>query len=45
MSKSPGGTLVTVCIATAMLMLDIAVVNSALPRVAIDLHSGMSGVE
>jgi EmrB/QacA subfamily drug resistance transporter len=41
----PQRTLLTVCIATAMLMLDIAVINSALPRVATDLHSRLSGVE
>src|SRR5206468_4952559 len=40
----PGTTLAVVCIATAMLMLDIAVINSALPRVAIDLHASLSGV-
>ncbi len=39
------GTLALVCVATAMLMLDIAVVNTALPRIAHDLHSGLSGVE
>ncbi|HEY2271344.1 MAG TPA: MFS transporter [Jatrophihabitantaceae bacterium] len=41
----PGRTLLTVCIATAMLMLDIAVINSALPRVALDLHARIDGVE
>ena len=40
----PGLTLAVVCIATAMLMLDIAVINSALPRVAVDLHASLSGV-
>jgi EmrB/QacA subfamily drug resistance transporter len=39
------GTLVVACLATAMLMLDIAVVNSALPRVARDLHAGLTGVQ
>ncbi len=38
-------TLAVVCLATAMLMLDIAVVNTALPRIAHSLHSGLSGVE
>ncbi len=38
-------TLGVVCLATAMLMLDIAVVNTALPRIADSLHSGLSGVE
>ena len=31
---SKPGTLAVVCLATAMLMLDIAVVNTALPRIA-----------
>jgi EmrB/QacA subfamily drug resistance transporter len=55
-SEQPGGngnvsafnkwrTLGVVCLATAMLMLDIAVVNTALPRIAHSLHSGLSGVE
>ena len=39
------GTLALVCVATAMLMLDIAVVNTALPHIAHDLHSGLSGVQ
>jgi EmrB/QacA subfamily drug resistance transporter len=39
------GTLAVVCVATAMLMLDIAVVNTALPHIAHDLHSGLSGVQ
>jgi EmrB/QacA subfamily drug resistance transporter len=39
------GTLALVCVATAMLMLDIAVVNTALPRIAHDLHAGLSGVQ
>lgn len=39
------GTLAVVCAGTAMLMLDIAVVNTALPRIARDLHSGLSGVQ
>jgi EmrB/QacA subfamily drug resistance transporter len=41
----PRGTLVVVCLATAMLMLDIAVVNTALPYLARDLHAGLSGVQ
>ena len=32
------------CLATAMLMLDIAVVNTALPHIARDLHSGLTRV-
>jgi EmrB/QacA subfamily drug resistance transporter len=40
----PTQTLVVVCVATAMLMLDIAVINSALPRVSLDLHASLAGV-
>jgi EmrB/QacA subfamily drug resistance transporter len=39
------GTLAVVCLATAMLMLDIAVVNTALAHVAHDLHSALGGVQ
>jgi len=42
---SKPGTLAVVCLATAMLMLDIAVVNTALPHIAGDLHSGLAGVQ
>jgi EmrB/QacA subfamily drug resistance transporter len=42
---SSRGTLVVVCVATAMLMLDIAVVNTALPQIARDLHAGLTGVQ
>jgi hypothetical protein len=38
-------TLAIVCLATAMLMRDIAVVNTALPLIARDLHAGLSGVQ
>jgi EmrB/QacA subfamily drug resistance transporter len=38
-------TLVVVCTATAMLMLDIAVVNTALSRIAEDLNTGLSGLQ
>jgi EmrB/QacA subfamily drug resistance transporter len=38
-------TLVVVCAATAMLMLDIAVVNTALSRIAEDLNTGLSGLQ
>jgi EmrB/QacA subfamily drug resistance transporter len=38
-------TLVVVCAATAMLMLDIAVVNTALTRIAEDLHTGLGGLQ
>jgi EmrB/QacA subfamily drug resistance transporter len=39
------GTLAVVCLATAMLMLDIAVVNTALPHIADDLDAGLSGLQ
>src|SRR3954462_5199428 len=39
------GTLAVVCLATAMLMLDIAVVNTALPKIASDLNAGISGLQ
>jgi MFS family permease len=38
-------TLVVVCAATAMLMLDIAVVNTALSDIAADLQTGLSGLQ
>jgi MFS family permease len=38
-------TLAVVCVATAMLMLDIAVVNTALSRMAEDLDAGLSGLQ
>src|SRR3954469_17970338 len=38
-------THVVVFAATVMLMLDIAVVNTALSRIAEDLHSGLSGLQ
>jgi EmrB/QacA subfamily drug resistance transporter len=38
-------TLVVVCAATAMLMLDIAVVNTALSKIAGDLHTGLHGLQ
>jgi EmrB/QacA subfamily drug resistance transporter len=39
------GTLAVVCLATAMLMLDIAVVNTALPKIASDLNAGISSLQ
>jgi EmrB/QacA subfamily drug resistance transporter len=48
-SSKPGfsqkGTLAVVCLATAMLMLDIAVVNTALSHIASDLHSSLTGLQ
>jgi EmrB/QacA subfamily drug resistance transporter len=38
-------TLVVVCAATAMLMLDIAVVNTALSKIAADLDTGLHGLQ
>src|SRR5205085_4157076 len=45
MNTTKRWTLVVVCAATAMLMLDIAVVNTALSRIAEDLHTGLSGLQ
>jgi MFS family permease len=42
---SQRGTLAVVCLATAMLMLDIAVVNTALSHIASDLHSSVNGLQ
>jgi EmrB/QacA subfamily drug resistance transporter len=42
---SQRGTLAVVCLATAMLMLDIAVVNTALSHIASDLNSGLTGLQ
>jgi EmrB/QacA subfamily drug resistance transporter len=39
------GTLAVVCLATAVLMLDIAVVNTALPHIASDLDAGLGGLQ
>jgi EmrB/QacA subfamily drug resistance transporter len=45
LSTTKRWTLVVVCTATAMLMLDIAVVNTALSRIAEDLNTGLSGLQ
>src|ERR1700761_5469378 len=48
MTRSPltqRWTLAVVCAATAMLMLDIAVVNTALSRIASDLHANIGGLQ
>src|SRR3712207_382692 len=45
MSTTQRWTLAVVCAATAMLMLDIAVVNTALSRIAEDLNTGLSGLQ
>jgi EmrB/QacA subfamily drug resistance transporter len=39
------GTLAVACLATAMLMLDIAVINTALSHIAHDLNSGLTGLQ
>ena len=38
-------TLAVVCLATAMLMLDIAVVNTALPNISRDLNTDLNGLQ
>ena len=38
-------TLAVVCVATAMLMLDIAVVNTALPAMAREFDAGMTSLK
>ena len=43
--KTQRWTLVVVCVATAMLMLDIAVVNTALSKIASDLHTDLQGLQ
>lgn len=45
MSITKRWTLAVVCAATAMLMLDIAVVNTALSRIAEDLNADLTGLQ
>jgi len=45
MTSAQRWTLTVVCAATAMLMLDIAVVNTALTAIAADLDTGLSGLQ
>src|SRR5688572_21183688 len=45
MNRTQRWTLAVVCAATAMLMLDIAVVNTALSRIGEDLNTGLSGLQ
>ncbi len=45
MTTTKRWTLAVVCAATAMLMLDIAVVNTALSRIQEDLNTGLSGLQ
>jgi MFS family permease len=45
MTRNQRWTLIVVCAATAMLMLDIALVNTALSAIAADLDTGLSGLQ
>jgi EmrB/QacA subfamily drug resistance transporter len=45
MSTVQRWTLAVVCTATAILMLDIAVVNTALSAISLDLHTGLHGLQ
>src|SRR6059058_2548822 len=38
-------TLIVVCIATFMLLLDITIVNVALPKIATDLHASFTDIQ
>ena len=38
-------TLIAVCVTTFMLLIDITVVNVALPRIQRDLHAGLTGLQ
>src|SRR5207302_6812730 len=38
-------TLIVVCIATFMLLLDITIVNVALPKISSDLHASFSDIQ
>jgi EmrB/QacA subfamily drug resistance transporter len=38
-------TLIVVCVATFMLLLDITIVNVALPKIAVDLHASFSDIQ
>jgi EmrB/QacA subfamily drug resistance transporter len=45
MLSSKRSTLIVTCLATAMLMLDIAVVNTAMPHIGADLHVGLGSLK
>ena len=45
MTSSKRPTLIVTCLATAMLMLDIAVVNTAMPHIGGDLHAGLDSLK
>src|SRR5581483_8757399 len=44
-SESPVTTIAVACIAVAMLMLDISVINTALSKIAAGLHTGLGGLQ
>ena len=44
-SGNPTLTIIVACLATAMLMLDISVVNTALSEIAAGLDTGLSGLQ
>jgi EmrB/QacA subfamily drug resistance transporter len=44
-TSSTTPTLIAACLATAMLMLDVAVVNTAIPHIGADLHAGLGALE
>jgi EmrB/QacA subfamily drug resistance transporter len=44
-TSSPTATITVACIATAMLMLDISVINTALSTIASGLKTGLSGLQ
>jgi hypothetical protein len=41
----PRATLVAACLGTTMMMLDVAVVNTAIPHIATDLHTGLGALK
>jgi len=45
MTSSKRPTLIVTCLATAMLMLDIAVVNTAMAHIGADLHAGLDSLK
>jgi hypothetical protein len=43
--STPWTTLVAACLGTTMMMLDVAVVNTAIPHIATDLHTGLGALK
>ena len=43
--STPRTTLVAACLGTTMMMLDVAVVNTAIPHIATDLHTGLGALK